>query len=149
MARDLPPPTPEGVLIRRVRESIRPRLAVAAAAERAGISAEMWGLVERGYRTPKRDAEAVRIVAKPQTLAHMAYAVGLKPSDLEEVDRADAAAVLAEMRGPEIEVVDIPVDRGVVMVAVPPDLSEEDREEVRAIAENLAKYLHSREGKKK
>lgn len=147
MARDLPPPTPEGALVRRVRESIRPRMSIPAAADRAGVSEVTWGNVERGYKGTGKDSDPIRIVATAQTLAHMAYAIGLRPADLQKVGREDAAAVLAEMVGPDLEVIETPVDRGVMLIAVSPDLPDEDREEVKRSAERLAAYLDERRKK--
>jgi broad specificity phosphatase PhoE len=77
----------------------------------------------------------------------MAHAVGLTPHDLEELGRKNATAaaqVLREMRGPELEAMEVAVDRGTMLLAVPPGLSEEDREHVRRQAEELAKYLDRR-----
>lgn len=140
-------PTPEGALIRRVRNSAKPRLTVTEAARRAGISAEMWGHIERGHRSGGQGAERVKVTAQAATLAHMADAVGVTPVGLEEAGRPDAAVILREMQGSDLQVMEVAVDRGVVLVPVPPDLSEADREEVRAIAANLAKYLSGRETK--
>lgn len=100
---DLPEPSPEGVLIRRVRESLRPRLPVAEAAKRAGVGEATWGNTERGYRKPGRLLDPLPFRPSAKILAHMAHAIGLTPEDLHEVGRADAAAVLAEMRGPDVE----------------------------------------------
>ncbi|WP_214327890.1 helix-turn-helix domain-containing protein [Nonomuraea sediminis] len=146
MAAETPGPTPEGVLIRRTRESLRPRLPVAEAAKRAGITADTWGHVERGYRTPQK-GQQVPVVATPSTLAHMAHAVGLKPDDLARLgalgrtNALEAAEILREMYGPEREVMSVPVDRGTMLLTVPPALSDEDREQVRRQAEDLATYL--------
>lgn len=143
---DLPEPTPEGMLIRRVRESLRPRLPVAEAARRAGISAETWGNVERGYRTPKKN-QPIAVVATGQTLAHMANEVGLTPDDLKRLGRANAdqaAEILVEMRGPAYEVETVKLDRGRLLLTVDPELSEEDRELVRRQGEELAAFLARR-----
>jgi transcriptional regulator with XRE-family HTH domain len=134
-------PTAEGTLIRRARESFRPRLSAAAAAKKAGISAEMWGHIERGHRSAGKGSGRVRVTPSAGTLAHMADVVGLAPSDLEEVGREDAAKILEQIQERELEVAEFPVDDGVVLVPVPPDLSAEDREVVRRKAEQLAKYL--------
>lgn len=143
MAKTLPEPTPEGSLIRRVRMSLRPRLPVAEAAKRAGISADTWGNVERGYRTPSRGVH-VRVVPTAPTLAHMAHTVGLQPHDLERLESenaAEAAGILAEMYGPDLQAETVEVDRGRMLILVPPDLGDADREQVRRQAEELAAYL--------
>lgn len=143
---ELPEPTPEGTLIRRVRESLRPRLPVSEAARRADISAETWGNVERGYRTPRR-GEHVRVIATASTLAHMAHTVGLRPGDLERLERENATAaaqILKEMYGPELEPLEIKVDRGTVVVPVPVTLSDEDREFVKRQAAETAAMLDRR-----
>lgn len=146
MAEDLPDPTPEGQLIRRVREGLRPRLPVAEAAKRAGISPDTWGNVERGYRTPKR-GHHVRVVATAATLAHMAHTVGLSADDLERLGREnadEAAQILRETYGPEPATMEIKIDRGTMLVGVPPTLPDEDREFVKRQAEELAKMLDRR-----
>ncbi|WP_327587082.1 hypothetical protein OHA25_08725 [Nonomuraea sp. NBC_00507] len=74
----------------------------------------------------------------------MAYEIGIKPGDLEEIDRADAAEVLREMQGPELDVTEIKVDRGTMLVGVPPTLPDEDREFVKQQAEELAAMLDRR-----
>lgn len=143
-AADLPAPTPEGALIRRVRESLRPRLSIPAAAQLAEVSEATWGNVERGYRTKKGGQEPVPVAGSSATIAHMAYALGIVPADLEKVGRTDAAAVLREMQGPEVEAVGVRTDRGVVIIPVPPDLSEEDREELRQWGAQMARFLDER-----
>ncbi len=140
MARDLPP-TPEGALIRRVRQSARPRLSIPAAAKRAGMSEETWGHLERGYKPGAKGQGPTTFSASDQMVAHAAYAIGVTPEDLEQVDRPGAAEVLRTMRGPELEVVETPVDDGVMLVAVPPRLPDADREKVKKMAEDLAAYL--------
>ncbi|MFD8558229.1 hypothetical protein ACFV1N_13190 [Streptosporangium canum] len=74
----------------------------------------------------------------------MAYAVGITPVDLETIGRPDAAAILREMQGPELEAMEVPADRGLVMIPVSPDMSEEDREELRRWGAQMAKYLEER-----
>lgn len=149
MARALPPPTPtppaptpEGALIRRVRESLRPRLSIPAAAKLAEVSEATWGNIERGYRTTKGGQDPTPVVGTSATVAHMAYAVGITPADLERVGRADAAAVLTEMQGPTPEVESLELDRGRVWFTVPPGLSDEDREAIRRWAEEMAERIH-------
>ncbi|MEU8196376.1 helix-turn-helix transcriptional regulator [Microbispora amethystogenes] len=144
MARDLPSPTPEGRLIRRVRESLRPRLPVAAAAERAGVGEATWGNTERGYRTMGRNSPPQPFRPSAQSLAHMAHAIGLTPADLEEVGREDAAVILTEMRGPELQVEVRELKPGRVFFTVPPDLPEEDRQAIVRWAEDMARHLDER-----
>lgn len=145
MARDLPHPTPEGALIRRVRESLRPRITIGAAAKEVGITPEMWGHIERGHRSGGRGADRVKVVAPASTLAHMAYVIGLTPADLASVGRTDAATVLAEMHGGELlagrEVMEAEIDRGRMWVVVPENLSEENREVIKRWAEEMASRL--------
>lgn len=139
-------PAPEGQLIKRVRQSLRPRLPVAEAAKRAGLSAETWGNVERGYRTPKAGV-VVPVVPTSETLARMAYEVGLRPDDLARLTSdisAEAAEILREMQGPDLEAMEVKVDRGRMLIAVEPDLDDEDREQVRRTAEDLAAFLYRR-----
>jgi cytochrome P450 len=122
-------------------------LPVDEAARRAGISAETWGNVERGYRTTGKGKPAVPVEATPTTLAHMAHAVGLEPEDLERLGRenaSEAAEILREMYGGNLEAMEVEVGRGTMLLAVPPGLSDEDREHVRRQAEELAKYLDQR-----
>lgn len=144
MATDLPGPTPEGQLIKRVRESLQPRVTVAEAAQRAGISAEMWGHIERGHRSAGRGAGRVPVKAKRPTLARMAFEIGVSAEDLEEAGREDAAEVLRQMldsRPAEQTVMEVPVDRGRMLLEVDPELSEEERELVRRQAKELAAFL--------
>jgi hypothetical protein len=99
-----PPPTPEGFLIRRMRETAVPRLSIRAAASRVGISPETWGSVERGYRYSRTggpyawEVSYRQFSAPAATVAKMANAVGLTPERLAaEGQRPDAAEVLSEI----------------------------------------------------
>jgi hypothetical protein len=98
MVDDLPRPTPEGKLIRRVRSLSIPKLSIPAAAARIGLSAEQWGYVERGYY-PARDGNPPRPFSPPTaTLAKMAHALRITPERLEaEGKRPDAAESLREI----------------------------------------------------
>lgn len=100
MSDDLPP-TPEGRLIRRARERAIPKLTIRAAASRAGMSAEQWGYVERGY-VPSRGGQPPRRFSPPApTLARMASTLSVTPGELEsEGQRPDAAETLREMLRP-------------------------------------------------
>ena len=95
MSEDMPGPTPEGQLIRRVRDLSIPKLTIRAAAERIGLSAEQWGYIERGYR-PARAGGPPRPFSPPAaTLAKMAHALRITPERLEsEGQRPDAAEIL-------------------------------------------------------
>jgi hypothetical protein len=97
---DLPPPSPEGQLIRRVRELAIPKLTIRAAAARVGMSPEQWGNVERGFvRTRGAPPRPFRPPAA--TLARMSTAIGLSPERLEEEgQRPDAAQMLREILPP-------------------------------------------------
>lgn len=93
MAATRPPATPEGVFIRRLREAHNPPLSIPKAAALAGMSAENWGHIERGYQASRP------VVPPAPTLARMADALGTTPERLEtEVGRADAAELLREMQ---------------------------------------------------
>jgi len=91
-----PAPPPEARLLKLARLNHRPRLSVADAARLAGVSPSLWRQVEAGYSTP---ASGVRVpkVAPPGTLAIMARPLGITPADLAGAQRADAAAVLADL----------------------------------------------------
>ncbi len=95
MVDELPRPTPEGKLIRGVRDRFIPKLTIRAAAARIGLSAEQWGYIERGYY-PGRSGNPPRAFSAPATtLAKMARALRIPPERLEsEGQRPDAAEVL-------------------------------------------------------
>jgi len=107
MSEDVPGPTPEGQLIRRVRDLSIPKLTIRAAAERIGLSAEQWGYIERGYR-PARAGEPPRPFSPPAaTLAKMAHALRITPERLEsEGQRPDAAEILREILHRDVEAAD-------------------------------------------
>lgn len=77
-------PHPEAELIRRARNARRMNIPDAATA--AGISQQRWGQIERseGRQAP------------PETVAHMAHAVGVTSERLAE-RRKDAAEILEEI----------------------------------------------------
>jgi transcriptional regulator with XRE-family HTH domain len=97
MGRDTPQPTREGQLIRLARMRSTPRLSIRAAAEKAGVSAETWGYVERGYQSQGHGKQVRTHIPPADTLAHMANALEVTPEDLEEIDRHDAAQVLRQI----------------------------------------------------
>lgn len=107
MSGDAPGPTPEGQLIRQVRDLSIPRLSIRAAAKRIGLSAEQWGYVERGYR-PAGAGQPPRPFSPPATtLAKMAHALEIAPERLEsEGQRPDAAEILREILHREVEAAD-------------------------------------------
>jgi transcriptional regulator with XRE-family HTH domain len=91
-------PTPEGLLIRRVREMTIPKLSIRNAARRLGMSAEQWGSVERGYNYAGGKGGR-SFSPPPATLAKMAHVLEISPERLEaEGQRPDAAKMLREMR---------------------------------------------------
>lgn len=98
MPRDVPTPTIEGLLIRRARQRSRPKISMADAASKAGMSVDNWGHIERGYQSMGRDQPPRIVVPPADTLAHMAYAVGITPQELAEIDRTDAAVALDDLR---------------------------------------------------
>jgi transcriptional regulator with XRE-family HTH domain len=100
---DVSGPTPEGQLIRRVRDLSIPKLSIRAAAERIGLSPEQWGYIERGYR-PTGAGQPPRPFSPPAaTLARMACALDISPERLEsEGQRPDAAEILREMIVPAL-----------------------------------------------
>lgn len=93
----MPGPSPEGELIRRAREAYIPRMSLKAAAAKVGISVEYWGYVERGYQPGGRGQPPKKVVPSKQALAQMAYAVEIKPEELDDVGREDAAELLREI----------------------------------------------------
>jgi hypothetical protein len=104
MADDTPSPTPEGQLIRQVRDLSIPKLTIRAAAALIGLSAEQWGYIERGYY-PARDGNPPRPFSPPAvTLAKMAHVLDITPERLEsEGQRPDAAKILREIQGREAQ----------------------------------------------
>lgn len=93
-ARDMrrPDPPPEAVLIRLVREAAQ--ITVADAANAAGISKSRWSQIETGYES--RDGEYREVTGQRDTIAWMAWAVGLERDRLGEY-RPDAVLVLDEI----------------------------------------------------
>lgn len=97
MGRDVPQPTREGQLIRLARMRSTPRLSIRAAAEKASVSAETWGYVERGYQSQGHGKPVRTHIPPADTLAHMANALDVTPEELEKIDRHDAAQVLRQI----------------------------------------------------
>jgi hypothetical protein len=95
MTTQRPAPTPEGELIGKAAKSAG--ITVKKAAERAGISDTRWRQIVAGYQTPTR-GQHIPVEGRPDTVARMAYAVGLLPEQLEGVGRTDAATILRVIR---------------------------------------------------
>ena len=97
-----PEPPPEAVLIRLVREAAQ--ISASDAAKAAGISKSRWSQIETGYES--RDGEYREVSGQRDTIAWMAWAVGLEPDRLAEY-RPDAVLVLDEIlrqHGPRPEI---------------------------------------------
>ena len=96
-----PEPPPEARLIARKREQMVPRVSQREAAVRAGISATRWRQLETGViRVRGQDHPET---APAETLARMAFAVGVTPAELAECRPGDsrvaeAAGILGQLR---------------------------------------------------
>lgn len=101
MPGDVPTPTEEGKLIRRARQRYRPKIAMADAAARVGISTENWGHIERGYQSTGRGHQPRTVIPPADTLAHMANALDVTPEELSAIGRQDAADALRDLRARE------------------------------------------------
>ena len=116
-----PEPPPEAVLIRLVREAAQ--ITVADAAKAAGISKSRWSQVETGYES-RGDDEYKEVTGKRDTIAWMAWAVGLERARLGEY-RPDAVLVLDEIvrrHGPREDIGnDGPLARIAAMEGLDPD----------------------------
>lgn len=151
MAKEVPPTTKEGALVRRARKATRERLTIPQAAERAGISAETWGHMERGYKPVGKGSPPMPYSPAADVLARAARVVGLGLEELEEADRADAAAVLARMTRTDVasdDLVGVSFEvegRGRMFFAVHPDLSDEKRALLKKWAEEMADVLYREE----
>jgi hypothetical protein len=143
-------PTPEGALIRHIREAVIPKLPVRAAAERAGMSAEQWGYIERGYR-PSRNGEPPQPFSPPAaTLARMARTLRISAKTLaEEGERPDAAALLDYSPAAELVMTarharpflpyEIPLEVGdSARLVLPVDMTAEEAERICGVIRSLA-----------
>lgn len=94
MADDALQPPPEAALIRlaRMAKGLSPEEAADRTPIRLGGS--RWRQIEKGYER-KEPPKPVR--APDQTLAHMAFVVGVTPEQLEACDRGAAAEILGVM----------------------------------------------------
>ncbi|MCZ2837181.1 helix-turn-helix domain-containing protein [Modestobacter sp. VKM Ac-2985] len=88
-----PPQPPEGKLIGDAMK--RRGMSARSAATASGISDTRWRHIVAGYQ-PVGDLY-VPVSGPPETVARMAHAVGVKPEQLSEVGREDAAAELAKL----------------------------------------------------
>jgi len=90
------PSPPWGILLKRARESWRPKkLSMRSAADRAGVSETTWRHTEGGFEVKGGMRLPYRVGAS--TLARMARAVGIRPESLSASGRDDAAVILADM----------------------------------------------------
>lgn len=88
-----PDASPEGHLIQAVLADLP--ISQREAARRARISEARWRQITSGYQTVS--GSHLPVVAPPRTLARMAHALGVRPDQLRETGRADAAAVLRDL----------------------------------------------------
>lgn len=95
----MPEPPPEAALIRRVRKA--KRVSIPVAAQAAGISPARLSQIENGYET-KKGGVYIPVIAPAGTLAHIWAALEIAPERLEEVGRADAMEILAEIRTEQV-----------------------------------------------
>ncbi len=150
MAREVPPATREGALIRSARKATPERLTIPQAAARAGISTETWGHMERGHKPVGKGLPPAPYIAQADVVARAARVVGLGPQELEMVDRPDAADALARMlrdgraSGP-LEAMKVETSRGRMWVAVRPDLDEDRRALLRTWAEEMSETLYQQQ----
>lgn len=90
-----PSPPREASLIKIARKAAG--LSVAAASEAAliDISAARWSQIENGYEARGGRHSPVR--GRDETIAHMAYVVGVAPERLSRAGRANAGLILEEI----------------------------------------------------
>lgn len=88
-------PPPEGLLIGRKRREKNPRLSRLEAGRLAGISETRWRQLESGVIRIKGTDYPER--APDDTLARMAFAVGVSAAELAEAGRPEAAVLLARL----------------------------------------------------
>ncbi len=90
MTADIAPP-PEARLITEMREK-PPHMSMSEAARRSGISLTRWRQLENGFR--HFGGGTYPETGPAQTIARMAFTVGVTPDQLTGAGRADAAAEL-------------------------------------------------------
>jgi len=83
---------PEGRLIRLARRARGLSAEEAARRTKIKLGKSRWYHIEAGYESKDKP-----VIAPPETLAHMAYVVGVTPEQLAGVGRQDAAEVLREI----------------------------------------------------
>lgn len=91
---DKPAQRPEGALIGDALKNLG--ISARQIAPRAGLTDARWRQIVNGYASAGANQYVV-VKAPPDTLARMAAAVGVSPEQLEEADRADAAAELRNL----------------------------------------------------
>jgi hypothetical protein len=94
------------VLIRLARKAAGLSIAAAVDAAIADIGISRWSQIENGYEIKRGRAQPVR--GRDDTVAHMAYAVGIAPHRLDQVGRSDAGDVLREILRQRAEAADLP-----------------------------------------
>ncbi|MFC6885325.1 MULTISPECIES: hypothetical protein [Actinomadura] len=87
------PAPPEALLIRRHRMAAGLTVADAAAATDGRVSYRRWVQIEQGYVLKKGQRQATS--GSDAALAHMAAVVGVRPGQLRELGKEEAAEVLA------------------------------------------------------
>ena len=93
---DKPVPPPEATLITLARKAAG--LSVPAAIRKTAedvIGAARWSQLENGYEV--KAGQPVPVRGRDDTIAHMAFAVGVTPDELDEAGRPDAGDVLREI----------------------------------------------------
>lgn len=89
-------PPPEAKLIAQKRAEIWPTLSIARAAGLAGLSPSRWRSIEYGWRW-LRKGQAVESTAPAATLATIARVLDIKPFELAQAGRNDAAEELTKL----------------------------------------------------
>ncbi|MBB2909288.1 transcriptional regulator with XRE-family HTH domain [Streptosporangium becharense] len=142
---------PEADLIRLARKARGMTAKEAADRTPIRLSESRWYHIERGWESKTKPVKA-----PPNTLAHMARVVGVSPERLAEAGREDAAEILREILRLEqqepasldapddtssaVDVMDVQTDHGLVMIPVPFDMPEAQREELRQWGIKMARY---------
>lgn len=93
-------PPPEGRLIEQAREAMPGKMSQNKAASRAGMSGTRWRQIVTGVASGGKGIR-LPVHGNAETVARMAQAVGVKPEQLVEVDREDAAAQLRLLAPPD------------------------------------------------
>lgn len=85
---------PEGALLERALMG-PPRKGLRELAREIGLSDARVRQIINGYRT--ESGQTIQIVGPPETVARMAYALGVTPDQLENAGRSDAASSLRDV----------------------------------------------------